>query len=71
MGYSPNRNYDVINEGNTIYEAYDRNDIDSEGFSTAEGESVPAKIAELDAVSNPDELGYDEDLGYSSPEDDY
>tara|TARA_Y100000114_G_scaffold136992_1_gene138926 strand:- start:1177 stop:2493 length:1317 start_codon:yes stop_codon:yes gene_type:complete len=71
MGYSPNRNYDVINEGNTIYETYGRDEIDSEGFSTAEGESVPAKIAELDAVSNPDELGYDEDLGYSSPEDDY
>ena len=72
MGYNQNKNYDVINEGSTMYDGWSGSEEDADlGFSTAEGESVPGRIAEIDSTSYPDEMEPYEEFGESSVDDEY
>ena len=72
MGYSADRNYDVINEGTTAYEAFAGVDTsDTLGFSTEEGENVPGEIAELYSESDQEEMEYIDSSIESYAGDDY
>lgn len=72
MGYSADKNYDVINEGTTAYEAFAGVDTsDTLGFSTEEGENVPGEIAELYSVSDQEEMEYIDSSIESYAGDDY